>query len=123
MTDNITLRRAAEQARSAIRGFYNKYSDEAVHEDAGRAIAALDTALAEPEQPQKARPDFLAGYDAGLADGRRCAERDAQDARDAAIVAAALAEPRPAPSLEFFDGFRDGFRAAERHHGIAKEDK
>jgi hypothetical protein len=55
--------------------------------------AALDAALAEPEQPQKARPDFLAGYDAGLADGRRCAERDAQDARDAAIVAAALAEP------------------------------
>jgi hypothetical protein len=54
---------------------------------------------AEPEQPQKARPDFLAGYDAGLADGRRCAERDAQDARDAAIVAAALAEPDESAAL------------------------
>jgi hypothetical protein len=53
MTDHITLRRAVvEEVRSAIRGFYNKYSDEAVHEDAGRAIAALDAALAEPE-PQE----------------------------------------------------------------------
>jgi hypothetical protein len=47
---------------------------------------------------------------------------DIMDALRAALDAA-LAEPRPAPSLEFFDGFRDGFRAAERHHGIAKEDK
>jgi hypothetical protein len=30
--------------------------------------------------------------------------------------------PRPAPSLEFLDGFRDGWRAAERFHGIRKED-
>jgi len=30
--------------------------------------------------------------------------------------------PRPAPSLEFLDGFRDGFRAAERFHGVRKED-
>jgi hypothetical protein len=51
MTDNITLPRAVvEEVRSAIRGFYNKYSDEAVHEDAGRAIAALDAALAEQKQ-------------------------------------------------------------------------
>ena len=48
MTDTITLPRAVvEQARSAIRGFYNNYSDEAVHEDAGRAIDTLDAALAE----------------------------------------------------------------------------
>jgi hypothetical protein len=31
--------------------------------------------------------------------------------------------PRPAPSLEFLDGFRDGWRAAERFHGITKGDK
>ena len=50
MTDNITLPRAVvEEVRSAIRGFYNKYSAEAAHEDAGRAIAALDAALAEPD--------------------------------------------------------------------------
>jgi len=51
MTDTITLPRAVvEQVRSAIRGFYNKYSDEAVHEDAGCAIDALDAALAEQKQ-------------------------------------------------------------------------
>jgi hypothetical protein len=50
MTDNITLPRAdAKQVRSAIRVFYNKYSAEAAHEDAGRAIAALDAALAESD--------------------------------------------------------------------------
>jgi hypothetical protein len=50
---DITLPRAVvEEVRSAIRGFYNKYSDEAVHEDAGRAIAALDAALAEPDKVQ-----------------------------------------------------------------------
>ena len=31
--------------------------------------------------------------------------------------------PRPAKALEFLDGFRDGFRAAERFHGITKGDK
>jgi hypothetical protein len=50
VTDNITLPRAViEQVRSAIRGFYNKYSAEAAHEDAGRAIAALDAALEQKE--------------------------------------------------------------------------
>ena len=29
--------------------------------------------------PLKERPDFIAGYDAGLADGKRCAERDAAE--------------------------------------------
>ena len=28
-------------------------------------------------RPLKERPDFIAGYDAGLADGKRCAQRDA----------------------------------------------
>jgi hypothetical protein len=90
MTDNITLRRAAEQARSAIRGFYNKYSDEAVHEDAGRAIAALDAALAEP-------------------DAKR------EPATDGQIFDAYQSAPE--------DNFYWGWDAAERHHGITKEDK
>lgn len=30
-------------------------------------------------QPLKERPDFIAGYTAGLADGKACAERDAQE--------------------------------------------
>lgn len=37
-------------------------------------------------QPLKARPDFIAGYDAGLADGRRCAERDAAETQPAPEV-------------------------------------
>jgi hypothetical protein len=89
---DITLRRAAEQAREALRFFDGASMPPEVRQPLTKTLAALDAALAEPEL-QKERPDFLAGYDAGLADGRRCAERDAQDARDAAIVAAALAEP------------------------------
>lgn len=40
-----------------------------------RAVAAAEAALTSP-LPQKERPDFIAGYEAGLADGQRCAERD-----------------------------------------------
>jgi hypothetical protein len=94
-----TLRQAAEMAKSALEGWANygqwvwpETALETCQQNTKETLAALRAALAELEQPQKARPDFLAGYDAGLADGRRCAERDAQDARDAAIVAAALAE-------------------------------
>ena len=35
--------------------------------------------LSKTQPPLKERPDFIAGYDAGLADGRRCAERDAAE--------------------------------------------
>jgi len=53
---NITLPRVVvEEVRSAIRVFYNKYSAEAAHKNAGRALTALDAALAEPEQ----KPDAL----------------------------------------------------------------
>jgi excisionase family DNA binding protein len=31
----------------------------------------------EPATPMKERPDFIAGYDAGMVDGKRCAQRDA----------------------------------------------
>ena len=88
---NITLPRAVvEEVRSAIRGFYNKYSDEAVHEDAGRALAALAAALAEPEQ--KPEP-----------------------ATEAKLSAALTANNIP-PGWWFI--FNKGFRAAERFHGI-----
>jgi hypothetical protein len=146
MTDNITLPRAVvEEVRSAIRGFYNKYSDEAVHEDAGRAIAALDAALAEP--PAKPEPYTLAELFAQFA-----AKQRPLDADMAAIInanldslyitdepAAALAEPdatrEPATDEQAaaaYDGkrgtrqwvdFRDGWLHAERFHGIRKEDK
>jgi hypothetical protein len=135
MTDTITLRRAAEQARSAIRGFYNKYSDEAVHEDAGRAIAALNAALAEPVHP---------GYIIGSHWLETAYSRIAAGEAEADVLAEVLgargwAKRKPAtkkeidaewlkikPVLYPMDGlsdFRDGFRAAERFHGIRKEDK
>jgi hypothetical protein len=95
MIDNITLPRAVvEEVRSAIRGFYNKYSDEAVHEDAGRALAALDAALAEPDA--KREPATLEQ-----------------------VIAAHGPSWGPSATADFFTGFR----AAERHHGIGKEDK
>ena len=58
------------------------------------ALAALDAALAEPDATRE----------------------PATETQVEAMM------PRPAPSLEFLDGFRDGFRAAERFHGIRKED-
>jgi hypothetical protein len=83
-----------EEVRSAIRGFYNKYSDEAVHEDAGRAIAALDAALAEPDATREPATDEQA---AAAYDGKR-------------------------GTRQWVD-FRDGWLHAERFHGIRKEDK
>lgn len=38
----------------------------------------LGTALAQQELPQKERPDFMAGYDAGMADARRMAQQGEQ---------------------------------------------
>jgi hypothetical protein len=46
-------------------------------------LAAHD---AEQALPRKERPDFMAGYVAGLADGRRCAERDAAEQAQAERV-------------------------------------
>lgn len=39
------------------------------------AIKALNAALAQQELPQKERPDFMAGYDAGMADAKRMAQQ------------------------------------------------
>jgi hypothetical protein len=104
-------------------------------------------ALAEPEQPQKARPDFLAGYDAGLADGRRIAAlaeeketfADSLARRSWETHRAAPPEPpaKREPATEkqvteaymakgpenWWSDYQAGWRAAERFHGIRKEDK
>lgn len=57
MTDNITLRRAAEQARSALSGWANHglwaWPESALQtckQNTEEALVALDAALAEPEQ-------------------------------------------------------------------------
>lgn len=39
------------------------------------AIESLKAALAQQELPQKERPDFMAGYDAGMADAKRMAQQ------------------------------------------------
>ena len=90
MSDNITLPRAdAEQVREAIRVFYNKYSAEAAHKNAGRAIDALDAALAEP--PAKPEP----ATDEQIAESYKASEND-----------------------DYWLDYPDGWRAAERWHGI-----
>ncbi len=146
MTDTITLRRAEE-----LDTLWDKSVNESIK--AGDSYAryryaeyVAKAALAEPEQPQKARPDFLAGYDAGLADGRRIAAlaeeketfadslaRRSWETHRAAPPAAAKPEPATVEQIDeeyiglFIDArwhdFEVGFRAAERFHGIGKEDK
>ena len=46
--------------------------------DCESAIKDLRTALAQQELPQKERPDFMAGYDAGMADAKRMAQQGEQ---------------------------------------------
>ncbi len=64
MTDHITLRRAAEQARSALSGWANHglwaWPESALQtckQNTGEALAALDAALAEPEHIHTCPPD------------------------------------------------------------------
>jgi hypothetical protein len=54
------------------------------------------------EGPQKERPDFIAGYDAGLIDGRACAARDA--APPAAEPVEHPMSQCPGCGMEFADG-------------------
>jgi hypothetical protein len=121
---NITLPRAAEQARKALElalesqfapddaecehGMHYRDcpNDVCMMRDCKAALAALDAALAEPEPTVK---DSLTVDHIWPIWGASENEVEAM-------------MPRPAPSLEFLDGFRDGFRAAERFHGVRKED-
>jgi hypothetical protein len=85
VSDNITLPRAVvEQVREALLSFDNWWDDEA-----DTALAALDAALAEPEQkPEPATREQIAeAYIKPDIDGR-------------------------------WRDFELGFRAAERFHGI-----
>ena len=172
MTDNITLRRAAEQARSALSGWANHglwaWPESALQtckQNTEEALAALDAALAEPEQ--KPEPDtitmpravaeFLLGgrkdIPAALAEpdathpgyiiGSHWLEtaysRIAAGEAEADVLAEVLgargwakrepamdeqvAEAYIAPDIEGrWADFEAAFRAAERFHGIRKED-
>lgn len=55
--------------------------------EAGYGIAPIAAHDAEQALPRKERPDFIAGYYAGLADGRRCAERDSAEQAAKAVPA------------------------------------
>ena len=101
MTDNITLPRAVGlHIRNSLRGIVNASDDDCGEEKCRdcapvrvmrEALAALDAALAEP--PAKPEP----ATDAEIVKaGGECAVVD----------------------NEYLLDFRDGFRAAERFHGI-----
>jgi hypothetical protein len=102
MTDNITLPRAAEQARNFLHHLREwdvlsiPNSDGAFWcREIDAALAALDAALAEPPaKPEPATDEQI------VKAGGECAVVD----------------------NEYLLDFRDGFRAAERFHNITKED-
>ena len=104
MTDTITLPRAVgEEVRDLLcHADFTHFHFAAKRREmllrAATALAALDAALAEPGPTGK--------------DSLQVASENEVEAM----------MPRPAPSLAFLDGFRDGFLAAEKFHGITKED-
>ena len=67
-----TLQEASTKALDALRKAMQGNLDFDV---ALEAFEALRTALAQQELPQKARPDFMAGYDAGMTDAKRMAQQ------------------------------------------------
>ena len=68
-----TLQEAARKALYALEASID--GDHPYYEDQLTAIESLRTALAQQELPQKERPDFMAGYDAGMADAKRMAQQ------------------------------------------------
>ena len=68
-----TLQEAARKALYALEASID--GDHPYYEDQLTAIESLRTALAQQELPQKERPDFMAGYDAGMVDAKRMAQQ------------------------------------------------
>lgn len=78
MTDHITAMKQALEALETALPLMKPINFRdwggpraAAYEQHGRAITSLRAALAQQQAPQKERPDFIAGYDSGLADGHR----------------------------------------------------
>jgi len=132
MTDNITLPRAVvEQVREALKEL-DYASEPYVNEIARTALDALDAALAEPEKVPHTHEWFRTG--AMEPEVMRCISCGEWGK-------SALAEPEQKPepathgeiSEKFYNAgsdrhyrqtdYRLGWRAAERFHGITKEDK
>ena len=91
---DITLRRAAEQAREALRFFDGASMPPEVRQPLTKTLAALDAALAEPDAKREPATveQVVKAYKASYDDGWFL--------------------------LIFFDAWRE----AERFHGITKED-
>jgi hypothetical protein len=146
MTDNITLPRAvAEMMFNAlldrIHGRYAATQEDEI------ALAALDAALAEPDaKPEPVAKAWAEGYQQGVQDERTSEASigiagfgaKVEPARQNPYAALPAPEPpaKPEPATDEqvteayikpdIDGrwrdFELGFRAAERFHGIRKED-
>lgn len=92
-------------------------------------LAATPPAPAPEAKPLKERPDFIAGYDAGLIDGRACERRDQAEADH--IGKAAQAKPLTDEQIDamwrkpmWYDWENREFaRAIERAHGIGASAK
>ena len=136
MTDNITLPRAVvEQVREALLSFDNWWDDEA-----DTALTALDAALAEPVlEPDALRRWVNANDDAPETEFQRGYDAARRWVREVGLPALAEPDATPEPATdeqivkaggecavvddEYLLDFRDGWREAERFHGIKKEDK
>ena len=137
MTDNITLSRAVvEQVREALESLcqYDRHGEPLANIDVAgiKAADALDAALAEPVHP---------GYIIGSHWLETAYSRIAAGEAEADVLAEVLGargwvKPEPATEAELSAAltanhippgwwfiFNKGFRAAERFHGITKEDK
>ena len=87
MTNKILIDRATlEQLVAALNEVdqhvdlkrYDTAPNEVLFDVVMAALTAGSAALAQRELPQKERPDFMAGYDAGMADAKRMAQQGEQ---------------------------------------------
>jgi hypothetical protein len=149
MTDNITLPRAVvEQVREALTcgdgesRHWCMHCDDHVPNSLGSLdiLDALDAALAEPDAKREpVHPGYLIGsHWLETAYSRIAAGEAEADVLAEVLGARGWAKPEPATNKEIdaewlkikpvlypmygLGDFRDGFRAAERFHGIRKED-
>jgi hypothetical protein len=141
MIDNITLRRAdAKMLRNVLRDLAGEYSSDTglISPEERAALAALEAALAEPSL--KVRVDSTAFTASAFsqtavleqAEAFETAYQTKRAALDPAF-AELPAKPEPATDAEMLKAYResaadgwqfcDGWRDAERFHGIGKGGK
>ena len=121
---NTKLAEALAQFEAALLFAYPEGARGAAFDCWNKARQALAAHEAEQALPLKDRPDFIAGYDAGLKDGRACERRDAAEQAAQAVPAGFKWVPVE-PTLEmltaagreddkaFVDGMSHGATAAD----------